>query len=66
MFFFMLPLSFFEKIASWSDQYAYTDWVAEKHGADQDGNKKKVTHSEEAPPVLSGRSATGEAPPSPC
>ena len=51
---FILPLSFFEKIASYSDQYAYMDSAVEKHETDRDRNKKKVRHFEEAPPVAAG------------
>ena len=50
-FFFVLPFPFFEKVVIWSDQCAYKNWAVEKHGTDRDGNKKKVRHFEETPPV---------------
>jgi len=54
IFFFILPLLFFEKVAKWSTKYAYEDWVVEKYANDRDGNKKKVRHFEEAPEVAAG------------
>ena len=32
LFFFILPLSFFAQVVSWSDQYCYKDWVVTKIG----------------------------------
>ena len=50
MFFFIIPLLFFEKVSTWSKKYAYEDWVIEKYGNNEDGNQKKVRHLEAAPP----------------
>ena len=52
VFFFIVPLISFRKVATWTDKYAYKDWVIEKHGNDRDGNKKKVGHFEEAPQLV--------------
>ena len=44
LFLFFIPLSFFERVAEWSNKYAYEDWVEEKYGKDRDGKRKKTPH----------------------
>ena len=55
MFFFLLPLSFFAKIAAWTDQYCYKDWVVEKVGRNRDGNLKTKSHFEDVPELKKGQ-----------
>jgi len=49
LFFLILPLAFFEKVAVWSSKYCYEDWVVEKTGKDRDNIKKKVRYFEPVP-----------------
>ena len=49
MFLFIVPLSFFEKVAVFTDKYCYRDWVVEQFGKDRDGETKKVRHFVDVP-----------------
>ena len=44
IFFSMVPLSFFVRVAEWTKKYCYEDWVVEKFGNDRDGKTKKRRH----------------------
>ena len=44
LFLFFIPLDFFEKVAKWSNKYAYKDWVEAKYGKDRDSNRKIITN----------------------
>ena len=54
---FMVPLSFFEQVATWTKKFCYKDWVVEKFASNQDGNQKKRRHFVEVP-AKTGRNIT--------
>ena len=49
IFMFMVPFSFFEQVSTWTEKYAYKDWVIEKVGRDRDGNPKTRRHFKDVP-----------------
>jgi len=53
----MVPLSFFEQVATWTKNSCYEDWVVEKFASDRDGNPKKRRHFVEVP-AKTGRHIT--------
>ena len=52
LFFKILPLSFWETIATLFNNFCYKDWVVEKFGKDRYGNHKKVQYFEDVRPDL--------------
>ena len=54
LFLFILPLTFFDKVAELTHKYCYEDWVVETVGTDRDGNPKKRTYLKPAPPLETG------------
>ena len=57
IFLFMVPLSFFEQVSTWTKKFCYKDWVVEKFASDRDGNQKKRRHFVEVP-AKTGRNIT--------
>ena len=41
IFLFIVPLTFFVKVAFYTKKYCYDDWVEQKIGKDRDGHDKK-------------------------
>jgi len=57
IFMFMVPLTFFTRVAQFTDKFCYKDWVIEKFGKDRDGDKKKRRHFVHVP-AKQGRHTT--------
>jgi hypothetical protein len=59
IFLFMVPISFFDKVAAYTTKFCYEDWVVEKFGTDRDGVQKKRRHFEQVPEKLGRRPYPG-------
>ena len=57
IFMFMVPLTFFTRVAQFTDKFCYKDWVIEKFGKDRDGDEKKRRHFVHVP-AKQGRHTT--------
>ena len=49
IFMFIVPLTFFARVAQFTEKFCYKDWVIEKFGKDRDGGQKKLRHFVDVP-----------------
>jgi hypothetical protein len=55
----ILPLTFFSKVAEFTNNYCFEDWVVEKMALDPDGNPKKRHYLETVPASTNGEPTPG-------
>jgi hypothetical protein len=55
----ILPLMFFSKVAEFTNNYCFEDWVVEKTALDSDGNPKKRPYLETVPAPTNGEPTPG-------
>jgi hypothetical protein len=55
----ILPLTFFSKVAEFTNNYCFEGWVVEKTALDSDGNPKKRPYLETVPASTNGEPTPG-------
>ncbi len=55
----ILPHTFFSKVAEFTNNYCFEDWVVEKTALDSEGNPKKRTYLETVPASTNGEPTPG-------